>query len=214
MGSKLALTAVLAAAALAGPAPASAAHFDQLKGTPLINGGPAIVYPLTIDVSGLTGTVTHTRVTLWGISESPFQDLDVLLVGPAGQNVMLVSDACGSFLVAGLDLAFDDSGPPVTTCEGGTFRPTNVDSGNDDAFIAPAPPGPFGSVLADFNGTNPNGTWKVFAKDDSAGGSPGGISGVSLDLDVTAPVPTPTTRCRKKQKLKHGKCVKKKKRKK
>ena len=45
---------------------------------------PAAPYPSHIFVSGLTGTITHISATLSGLTDPVAQDLDMLLVGPAG----------------------------------------------------------------------------------------------------------------------------------
>ena len=49
----------------------------------------------------------------------------------------------------------------------GPFQPTNYDfTGAPDTFAAPAPTNPaHGSSLAVFNGTNPNGTWTLFIRE-------------------------------------------------
>ena len=71
------------------------------------------------------------------------QDIDVLLVGPAGQNLVLMSDVAnaGGFAVNGT-LTFDDGAagsiPASGTVGTGTYRPTNANDGAD-TFPAPAP---------------------------------------------------------------------------
>jgi hypothetical protein len=44
-------------------------------------------------VSGLTAAVSQLRVTLTNLNHSYSDDLDLLLVGPQGQSVLLMSDA-------------------------------------------------------------------------------------------------------------------------
>ena len=34
---------------------------------------------------------------------------------------------------------------------------------------SPAPSDPYGTQLSDFNGSDPEGTWKLYVKDDNAG---------------------------------------------
>src|SRR5687768_15705733 len=53
----------------------------------------AIPYPSTITVSGLTAAVHKVTVRLNNISHNGPDDLDILLVGPQGGYVMLMSDA-------------------------------------------------------------------------------------------------------------------------
>ena len=77
---------------------------------------------------------------------------------------------------------------PITT---GAYRPSNFGTG--DFFPAPAPASGYGTALADFIGTNPNGDWKLFIVDDQ--GSDVGLlaSGWRLSILTTqAPVVAPT----------------------
>jgi len=55
-------------------------------------------------------------------------------------------------------------GPPPA---GGTYRPTNYGAG--DPFPPPAPSASFGASLSVFNGSNPNGTWRLYINDDAVG---------------------------------------------
>jgi hypothetical protein len=117
--------------------------------------------------------------------------LDILLVGPLGQKVLLMSDVGGGVSVANVNLTFDDaatvflptSAVSITT---GTYKPT--DSGaTSDAFSASAPAAPYDLNLAVFNGTNPTGTWSLYVMDDR-GINTGSISGGwRLSLQTTAP---------------------------
>jgi Streptogramin lyase len=142
--------------------------------------GQANTYPSNVSVSGLQGNVTHVTVRLTGISHTFPDDLDFLLQGPQGQNVMLASDA-GSPTVAGdtsypangITLNFDqnalrslpDSDPLVS----GFFKPTNnaPGVGLTQELSPPAPGPPYGTSLNNFNGSDPNGTWKLFVLDDN-----------------------------------------------
>lgn len=147
------------------------------------NSGAATPYPSAISVSGVTGPVTKVTATLHGLTHTFPGDLDVLLVGPGGQKVMLMSDVGGGTDVNNVTLTFDDSGPAVgTTIVSGTFRPTN--SGTTDTFPAPAPAGPYGAFLSAFNGVDPNGTWQLFIVDDAAGDVGTLSGGWSLKLEA------------------------------
>lgn len=133
------------------------------------NSGAATPYPSTINVSGVTGPVTKVTATLTGLTHTFPGDLDVLLVGPGGQKVMLLSDAGGGTDVTNITLTFEDGAPAasLTALTSGTFSPTN--SGTTDPFPAPAPAAPYGTALSAFNGVNPNGVWQLFIVDDAAG---------------------------------------------
>jgi subtilisin-like proprotein convertase family protein len=137
--------------------------------------GTATPYPSSINVSGITGTVTKVTASILGLSHTFPGDIDILLAGPAGQRIILMSDVGSGTDVINANLTFDDSAPAIgATVVAGTFRPTN--SGTGDTFASPAPAAPYGAALADFNGTNPNGAWRLFVVDD-ASGDVGTISG-------------------------------------
>jgi hypothetical protein len=156
--------------------------------------GPATNYPSSNVVAGLTGTIIKVTVTLSNLNHSWPDDLDILLVGPSGSNVMLMSDCGGSAPLANVTLTFSDEAAGAladgTSIAPRTYRPTNYSP--SDSPAAPAPAGPFGTNLAVFSGTDPNGLWKLFVFDDSAG-SGGGISnGWSLQITtVVGPSVTP-----------------------
>ena len=131
-------------------------------------GGP---YPSTVTVSGLTATPDKVTVTLRGLNHTYPDDLDVLLVGPTGQKVLLMSDCGGSDDLNGITLTFDDSAasslPDFSLITSGTYKPSNYDTTTDN-FSAPAPGSPYGSSLSVFNGQNANGTWSLYIMDDAA----------------------------------------------
>ena len=152
--------------------------------------GVAAPYPSNIVVSGFAGTVSKVTVALTNLNHTFPDDVDVLLVGPTGAKMILMSDAGGGLDVLNVTLNFDDTAPGAlpdsTQIVSGTFRPTNFLTG--DTFPAPAPPGPYGSALSVFNGLNPNGTWSLYVFDD-ASGDLGNISGGwNLTLIASAPV--------------------------
>jgi subtilisin-like proprotein convertase family protein len=152
----------------------------------------ALPYPSAVAVPATTGTITKVTVTIYGLTHARQNDLDILLVGPLGQKVLLMSDVGGGVSVANVNLTFDDAAAvflpigaaSITT---GTYRPT--DSGStSDAFSAPAPAAPYDLTLAVFNGTNPTGTWSLYVMDDR-GINTGSISGGwRLSLQTTVPI--------------------------
>jgi subtilisin-like proprotein convertase family protein len=126
-------------------------------------------YPANISVSGLMGNVTNVTVTLSNLNHTFPDDFDMLLVGPTGANLILMSDVGGSDDVVNRTITFDDaaanSAPDATTLNTGTFKPTNIGAG--DTWPAPAPaPSANTTLAAAFNGTNPNGTWSLYVADD------------------------------------------------
>lgn len=160
----------------------------------LINDAPrvsgvalATPYPSTINVSGAAGTVKSVRVTLSGLTHTFPSDIDILLVGPQGQQVILLSDEGGGTDIAGVNLTLDDAAPAGVgaTLVSGTFRPSNV--GGGDVFPG-APAGAPAAALAAFAGTDPNGPWRLFVVDD-AGADRGSMDGGwSLSIETEFPV--------------------------
>jgi subtilisin-like proprotein convertase family protein len=159
------------------------------------DGSPATPYPSEIAVSGL-GNLTNVTVTLTGITHSFPDDIDILLVGPQGQQAVIFSDVGGGpDLTAGsYTITLDDAAllpvPDTGTLASGTFKPTNTGAG--DPFPAPAPAGAPGSLLSVFNGTNPNGTWSLYVVDDSAQDNGSITGGWALNITAAA-VPEPST---------------------
>ncbi len=153
--------------------------------------GAASTYPSNISITGLAGMVTDINVSLYGITHTLPDDLDVLLVGPAGQKVILMSDVGGNGDITGVNLVLDDEAanslPNNTKLASGSFKPTNF--GSDDTFSSPAPAGPYGSLLSTFQATSPNGTWGLYVLDDAANnsGSFSGGWGLTFTLSNSAP---------------------------
>ncbi len=58
--------------------------------------GPAATYPSNIAVAGLGGTITKVTVRLNCICHTFPDDIDILLVGPGGQDAIIMSDVGGS----------------------------------------------------------------------------------------------------------------------
>ena len=75
------------------------------------NGGAATTYPSSINVSGLNGTITSLKVTLSNITHTYPDDLDILLIGPTGAKVLLMSDAGWSWDLNNVTLTFDPNNP-------------------------------------------------------------------------------------------------------
>lgn len=149
-------------------------------GAPSTTLGPASPYPSIINVSGLAGPVSKVTAQLVRLNHTFPADIDILLVGPGGQKLLLMSDVGSGFAVTNVTLTFDDAASQSLPVSGqitsGTYKPSNSDTA--DAFPAPAPAGPYPDpqLLSVFNGTNPNGQWRLFVYDD-AGADVGNING-------------------------------------
>lgn len=153
--------------------------------------GPATPYPSTINVSGVTGTVSKVTATLADMSHTFPDDVDVLLVGPGGQSVLLMSDAGGSTNIVNVTLTFDDAAaalPNTAPIASGTYQPSNYGTG--DTFPAPAPAGPYPDpqLLSVFNGVDPNGTWSLFINDDAAADIGAVAGGWTLTITTEDPL--------------------------
>jgi hypothetical protein len=112
----------------------------------------------------------------------------VLLIGPRGQQTLLMADVGGHIGFA-FDLIFDDAAtasvPDSTKAAPGSFRPT-LGTADPLSCATPTsfpevPAGPYGLFLSVFNGTDPSGTWRLYVIDDTAGVD-GSIDGWSLDI--------------------------------
>src|SRR5262249_52870913 len=140
-----------------------------INDTPRIGGiAPATPYPSTINVSGVIGKVTKVTVFLDNFSHTFPGDVDIALVGPGGQRLLLMSDVGGGTDAVNADLTFDDAGAVFgAAIVTGTFKPTNSATG--DIFPPPGPAGaiPDPQLLSVFNSVNPNGTWSLFVVDDA-----------------------------------------------
>lgn len=160
---------------------------------PGFNQGPAAPYPSAITVSDVGTELTSISVTLSNFSHFYPADVDVLLVGPQGQNVMLMSDVGSFFPVSGLNFTFTNSAttnmPSGGMLASGTFAPTNFDPvGNVDGFPAPAPMiGPYGNSFSPFLNSDPNGAWRLFIVDDVAGNSGQFAGGWSMTITTAGP---------------------------
>src|SRR6266540_4325592 len=155
--------------------------------------GPATPYPSTISVSAVSGLVSKVTVVLNNLSHTGPDNIDILLVGPAGQNIVIMSDAGGFNTLSGVTLTFDDAAAAPLSDNGaiptGTYQPTNYGSG--DTFPSPAPAPSAATTLATFNGTNPNGTWSLYVFDDGAGDAGSIAGGWTLNITtVTAEAST------------------------
>jgi len=177
------LVATLALAATAGASAVTFTNSGFITVPATGTFGIAAPYPSTILVSGLSGTITNATVTLEGVRHTFAADLVVLLVGPTGENVLLLSNAGGSGDFLNTTLTFDDDAAgPLVVAGSGTYQPTNAS--DPGSLPAPAPTRPYGSTLSVLSGTNPNGAWALYVLDD-AGADVGSIAGWSLTLELS-----------------------------
>lgn len=150
--------------------------------------GPGSPYPSGIAVGGLTGTITDVNVTINNLSHTLGTDIDIVLAGPTGQKVLIMTD-CGG--VASNDtITFDQAAGGTPNCAAalvsGSFQPIN--NGNFDGSGLPA--GPTSTTLNAFNGTAPNGSWSLFVYDDAHLDTGSMAGGWTLEIITNTPTCT------------------------
>jgi len=157
--------------------------------------GAGSPYPSTINVTGMSGTVSNVTVALKNLSHTWVSDIDVLLVGPGGQKVLIFSDVGEAFNANNVTVTLSDAASPPLPANGsfasGTYKPTDYPP--TETFPAPAPAGPYVTTLSTFNGGTANGTWSLFVFDDGNGDQGSFAGGWTVTVTTFTPVtPTPT----------------------
>ena len=166
--------------------------FVDIPTTASVNGaGSGDPYPATLDVADFHGKISSLNVTLFGFAHAQPDDVDMLLVGPTGVAVKLMSDVGGATGVFGVDLTLDDGAasslPDNSELTTGTYKPTDVNDGADtfpaDGAFTPAPTA---TTLSAFNGTDPTArgsstSWTTRPMSD--GNTVGSLDGWSLKID-------------------------------
>jgi hypothetical protein len=130
-------------------------------------------------VSGVGGAVSRAAVALTDVGApggeaGGISDIDLLLVGPAGQKIVLLSYVCPAEYQL-LDLDFDKgasemlpSGDPESPdCASGTYLPSDY-SAPFYLLGPPAPPGPYSTDLATLEGVDPTGMWTLWGESFSS----------------------------------------------
>ena len=118
---------------------ASAATFSNTTGITINSGSEpcfgtvttqpakADPYPSAITVSGLGSSISDVNVTISGLSHTFVEDVGLLLVSPAGQSTILMTDSGGEGGVSGINLTFDDAAtaaiPDSDQLTSGTYKP-------------------------------------------------------------------------------------------
>lgn len=163
----------------------------------------ATPYFTTINIP-VSGTISNVVVGINNFSHTFTADVAVLLVGPTGYATW-VFDGIGEGADPGstamnVNLIFDQNAafPPPNfgpTVVSGTYQP--VDYSGIDVMPAPAPPPTnptpprYPTTFTPFNGTNPNGNWRLYVRDFFAGDGGSIAGGWTLTVTYT-PVPEPT----------------------
>lgn len=168
----------------------SSASFTSTNLITINDYAPATPYPATINVNGINGLVTKVTATLLNVSHTSPSDIDAVLVSPTGQGLLLMANTGGGNAIAGVNLTFDEAAtnrlPQFGQIVSGTFQPTAYFPVT--AFPPPAPPAPYATNLASFNGSNPNGNWLLYVIDDTPLDAGAVSNGWSLSFTTAQPV--------------------------
>lgn len=139
-------------------------------------------YPSQRNVSGLRGgKILDINLILKGYKASYPEYMGVLLVSPKGRNALVMSDAGGFYDVAGIKLTLDDEAasklPDAAAIRAVSYKPADYDTNkpprdewagvDEDFFPAPAPESSGKVALSTFDGTNPNGRWKLYVVEEN-----------------------------------------------
>ena len=150
-------------------------------------GNDASPYPSTIVVSGATPVIGSMRVTLYDVSHGLPANMEFLLVSPTGHAFVFMEGGGGPFAIDPnnpVTLTFSDAAGailPQTQLATGKYEPTTWDTpiSTFTGGTPPAPAGPYneaGHTLGgtptqtfdgNYGGSNPNGTWLLYARDDN-----------------------------------------------
>jgi subtilisin-like proprotein convertase family protein len=162
--------------------------------------GKASPYPSSISVAGLpqanTGEVVDkVAVTLHSLSHQWGQDIQILLVGPNNNSVVLMANAGGNSSITGpindATLTFEDSASAQVpqnagAVVSGSYKPSNYGAGTFPDLATPGTHPTHSTLGAAFNNmSNPNGNWRLFVIDDTAGDSGQIAGGWSLSVRTT-----------------------------
>lgn len=129
----------------------------------------------TLNVSGLSGSITDLNILI-NISHTWNSDLRVFLINPLGTQVKLFSEV-GIGSKGFLDTLLDDEANTSITSGSGTFTGTFRPEGN----------------LANFDGSNPNGNWKLKII-DAADGDTGTLNDWAVTFNTEGTIiPPPLT---------------------
>jgi hypothetical protein len=185
------------------PPPPGSARFANP--TPIIipTQGMATPYPSQIVVSNMSGTISKLQVTISQFWHNFPGDVDMLLVSPAGQKMVIWSRAGDSggtnneFLGAATNITttLDDAAifplpyPYPLICIPFTPGDYSTQVPPAAAFPAPAPSGPYDTPVAmsDFNGVSPNGAWSLYVYDFAAPDQGAIEGGWSLMIATVSP---------------------------
>lgn len=123
-----------------------------------------------VEFKNVTGLIRKTIVNLVDIDAKFPNDMDVVLVSPAGRAVKIMSDVGGAIKRENIQLVIRDDATAsleAGVLASGTFKPTDIDGGDTDALPDVAAPTYFPTLSTAFNGQAVNGIWRLYVVDDT-----------------------------------------------
>ncbi len=199
---RLAATLIFATTA-ASLAAASGAHAIVLQNNAPITipaEGQANPYPATIAVGGRS-EITDLNVILSVFSHEHPDDIQVAVKSPNGTSYLLMDGAGGPTDVVDEGLTFDDEAgaqiPGNAALTTSSYRPGAHDfllldfpapGPLSSAYLNPGPAAGGSDLLSAFDGSNPNGVWKLFVVDTGSGEGGQIQNGWAIDITETGPV--------------------------
>ncbi|RLA19607.1 MAG: hypothetical protein DRQ56_05050, partial [Gammaproteobacteria bacterium] len=143
-------------------------------GTPIGPGGGVVTTQEFVVSAPANAQVTDIDVRI-DLNHTWSSDLDVILIGPDGTEIVLAQDVCGTANDWD-NVTFDDDAdtPVAAACTGGS-----------PALVGPVQPE---QALAGFNGLLASGTWTLQITDDT-GGDGGTLNIAGVDVEYFVPLP-------------------------
>ena len=142
----------------------------------IIDNNKASLYPASLTVSGMASNPSQVTLSLKGFTHTYPSDVNMLLVGPGGQAVVLMTRVGGGTAANGLTLTIDDTAASTMTTaalQSRSYKPSDLNP--TYTFSTPAPGRPYGTSLSAFTNADPNGIWKLYIT-DSVSGDNGNLS--------------------------------------
>ena len=178
------------------------------------NGSASSPYPSNIVVTGVPAAASYRiTVQLFDLRHHYPDDMDMLLVNPAGVKYIIMSDVGGDNSLSTCGATCDNGANPGTTgptltisdtatntlpdaslLTTGAYKPADY-TGGSDTFPIPAPAGPYNSPgstdTPTMNSTlgvgDPNGIWSLYISDDQSGDSGRLNGGWALTIFTVSP---------------------------
>ena len=162
--------------------------FSNPSAITIPDSGAGTPYPSTINVSGMGGLINNVTLTLANLSHTWVSDVDVLLVGPAGQKVLVFANVGDAFAANNVTVTLSDAVASALPSSGsfvtGAYKPTGYAPAT--TFPSPAPTGLYATTLSSLNGQSANGTWSLYVFDDGPNDQGSFAGGWSLTVTTAS----------------------------